>query len=834
MIPSDKSFQLKIKREFLNKENKNGLFRTLRSELRAYLRYPADYIMKFLEMLSEPMPLHAAVSAGYFRQHGCVPDKMPVFMAELRNKCEQNFIREAESPEPDLQKCADLHSAFSYLNPEYAGTEIPEAVEKLSENQRKTLFQEVGRCIHAAHDITQEERDLLDPVLKYFSLHYPEEINNDFLEKNQEQFSGLIPRETTLSELFISAVKKQHFSYFRILYALFPGWHMNQNDITSEAFTELSFQYADSPAHLLDLLYVSMELSKQGHSYYQVSQLRQWQDKILEFKPEASVQQVISYLFYAHCIQSAVSQEQTAEYIAAEQIAGFVHDMPVYEPDALFSEILPAQRFPVGSIFVQQNTETILKHDSSLLKEYLSKIGKNNIYHFNMVHVLHIDTEFRCPDVEPTDNFDYVAIIKNIALNHTAEELLHFYFNTHLKALFSPWEIYDFIRNCILEIGFIQSLKKYTFVGSIDYDSKTDSYFLSDTQFKCPQKTKISAYYLMQVEYFIEEYRIINIKDMELFNIIFKNRLKLRTKFRIRNFASASDACASIEIIMPSENKKKVTYDAKKLPDFVRLREVIRILIRACADENVITEPPQEIFSIPERLIVYPMEREDQYTTVIEEILVETVLNRILAGHAQKLFRYFEVIEKVNPYHNGNILNLSLQEDRLKIYMRTAEVCRQKLPFVVSSCTPELLAVIFRETPFRTFCSLSQWFALLWKYGKIDEFMENIRDFTVIYGNNYEEVKSAWNQKKSSLLADCSLSKEKKLLIENSLNTIEQMLLEDCITTPPEQLWNIKPGNYQIINAETFDNRETNRKKYFRISGYDAEQDIVFLTEFNP
>ena len=380
-------------------------------------------------------------------------------MAELRNKCEQNFIREAESPEPDLQKCADLHIAFSYLNPESVGTIIPEAVEKLSEGQRKTLFQEVGRCIHTVYERElegkQEESDLLDPVLKYFSLRYPEELNGSFLEQNQEQFRSMKPEDTTLSELFINAVKKQYFHYFRILYARFPSWYETQNDITSEAFTELSFTYADSAEHLLDLLYVSMELSKQGYTYYQVSQLRHWQDKILDCKPEASVQQIISYLFYAQCIEAE-----------PEQLAEFVHAMPYYEQNALFSEILPAQRFPVGGIFVQQNTETILKHDSRLLKEYLSKIGKNNIWHF--------ETDLDCPDAEPTSYLDYPELIKNIAWNHTAKEILYFYFNTHLRKIISPWKLYTTVENLLLKDDFDNALQKYIISGKINYDEEKE------------------------------------------------------------------------------------------------------------------------------------------------------------------------------------------------------------------------------------------------------------------------------------------------------------------------------------------------------------------------
>lgn len=454
---SNKFFERMI-RVFKNSSNKNGIFDSLCSWLLNFLvnpeEYTVEYLQMFLDMLfNNKMPLHAAVAAGYLQENNYQPDRISAFMEKLHGKCEKDFIEEISSSEPDIQHCADLHTAFSFLSPEYEGTSIPEAVEKLTDEQRKVLFQEVGRCACAANVLKEEEKDLLAPILKYFSLHYPEEINGSFLEENQEQFSGQSPDKATLTELLVNAIKNKHFSYFRVLYSIFSNWSSNQTDVTSEQMMELGFDNVQTPEQLLDILYVSLELAKKGKPDHTIPQLQQWYDRLRSRVEGTPVSQVISYLYYAHCIESDLWQ-----------IDKYVHGMPKYDEDALFSHILPSHRFPIGGQFLMQNANNILKKNSSVMREYLEKLGNNNIYHF--------DTDLDCPEVR-SFNSSYESLIRELFFKHSVEDILYFYFNTHLRMLVSLLNLRKFMDSFLVGEGFNEALKAYVFSMTMynDYDT---------------------------------------------------------------------------------------------------------------------------------------------------------------------------------------------------------------------------------------------------------------------------------------------------------------------------------------------------------------------------
>lgn len=448
-------FKLKIQRNFLNSKNKNNLFASLREQLRKFLKYPADYIMLFLETIAEPLPLHAAVSAEYFRQHGCLCDEITGFLSNLKTKCEENFITEIKSSDSDLNKCADLHTTFSYLKPENIGISISEAVEKLSDSQREALFSEVGNCISAVHDISQEERDVLDPILKYFSAYYSEEINKDFLENNRERFSELMPNYSVLSQLLTNAVKNKHFYYFRILYELFPNWVNDQKDITSDEFIDLSFNYANQENdkdNLLELLIEpSMKLAYNGHTYLKKENLEKWYERINKnsenYPFRSYIEPDICYAYYCHNIAECGIIRESVE------------KMPFFKQNTLH--------------YYYEGTDIkILQEDASLLKIYLDKTGEGNPFYFNSKYI--------CPDVEPICGFDYEKLIQNLGKKHSAKEMLYFYFNTSLRKVVPPWQFYEILKYDIPEEDFDEALDDYVFAVEIDKGKIITSQFCSD------------------------------------------------------------------------------------------------------------------------------------------------------------------------------------------------------------------------------------------------------------------------------------------------------------------------------------------------------------------
>jgi len=452
MTRSLQVFERRINMDFFRCKNKKALFGNLRSLLRKILlNYPEEeYIMKYLEMISEEMPLHAAVSAGYFQMHKCIPDKISEFRTELRQKTEEKFIYEVESETPDTERCAELHAAFCYLDPENKSTAISEAVEKLDETYRELLFGEVGKCIHAVHDISQEERDLLDPVLKYFSSCYPEEINGMFLEKNEERFSDLVPRDKTIGELLINAVKKNYFTYFRILYTMFPGWHMNQNEISSGDFIDLCFEYTQNSDQILNLLYAGLQLAKKGHSYYTIKQIREWYECITS-RENQRIRQAVSFIYYSHCIDTD-----------PENAAAYVSEMPDYTPDSLFSFVLPLHTNPIGCTFVQNNVDTLLRTDSLQISSYIKKLGANNSY------IYRTETESYAPDERIISRSgDYCELIRNAAWNFSERTFMFIFFNSHLKTIVSPSELWKSVSGIYTENAVRSALFRYLFSGTI-------------------------------------------------------------------------------------------------------------------------------------------------------------------------------------------------------------------------------------------------------------------------------------------------------------------------------------------------------------------------------
>lgn len=456
-------FIRKIKCEYLRSKNKKALFPTLKKCMRQILDCP-EHIMALLDILRGPMPLHAAVAADYFGKHGCLPDRLPAYIGELKDHCEQDFIQEISSLQPNEEYCADLHTAYSYLTSEFGGNVIPNTVEKMTEEQKKVLFQEVGNCIHAV-DMAQGESYFLDPLLTYFSTHYQEKTNDLFLEENRKSFSDIAPQEETITKLLIESVKKGHFHSFRILYDLFPSWRGNQNTFTSDSFLALTSKYADTSEHYLDIAYVSMQLAKEGHTYWKQKNLHHWYQTVSSIEKH-DTDSVMSYLYHANLLQTTATDTRI-----------IVEYMPYYEKNDLFRHILPGERFPIGGIFVQRNVETILEQDSNSLKEYLEKIGENNIYHF--------DTELECPEAKASNATDYSVIIKALEKKHPVKDILFFYFNTHLRKVLPLQELYKLLK--AHDFSFNICLKEYVFIGRIIRDQHRHLHFgISTSQFFLP------------------------------------------------------------------------------------------------------------------------------------------------------------------------------------------------------------------------------------------------------------------------------------------------------------------------------------------------------------
>ena len=467
-------FQDMIEDEFLECKKKNILFGRLPVKLRKWGEYPSEYIEYYFDTISEPMPLHAAVSIIYFREYKFFSEKLSEFEKNLYHICEQKFIKEISSDSPDLEYCANLHIALSVLNPEHIEEKITQAVEKISEQWKNVLFQQINICIQAVNKLETAEQSLLAPILKSFYINYSAEINCNFLLKELEQVgrqrNGLSTNraaEITLSEILKSTIKNKYFSYFKILYSLFPNWHMYQNEIEWEEFMELAFKYADFPEHLIDLLYVCLEVLK-GNKGYEISNIENWYKKIISFSPENQVEKVISFIYYSVCIQAD-----------EENIQKYVSEMPKYKENKLFSEILPAESLPIGGIFVVKNTEKILKNNPQLLKEYLEKIGKNNIYHF--------DTELDCPEAPPT-NIDGEKAIDLLCMYCTLETTLHCYFNTHIR------KIYDIASLCFKLSRYYYNFRRYNnfydyiFKGTVKIKDDPSIVAIKTSQFLQPEK----------------------------------------------------------------------------------------------------------------------------------------------------------------------------------------------------------------------------------------------------------------------------------------------------------------------------------------------------------
>ncbi|MBP3760551.1 MAG: hypothetical protein J6I55_03625, partial [Ruminococcus sp.] len=398
------------------------------------------------------MPFHAAFAIKYFRRHRCFPEKLPEFERNLYRKCEENFIKEISSDSPDLEYCANLHTALSLLNSEHIEKKIIQAVETISEQWKKVLFQQMSICIQALNRLETEEQNLLAPILKSFYINYPTEINCNFLLKLKELNNSEKQPNTygnsrkTLSELLINAVEKKYFDYFRILYSLFPDWHMYQNEIEWEEFMELAFKYADFSEHLIDLLYVCLEILK-GNKPYEISNIENWHKKIISFSPENQAEKVISFIYYSVCIQAD-----------EENISKYVSEMPKYEENKLFSEVLPAESLPIGGIFVAKNTETILKNNPRFLKEYLEKIGKNNIYHF--------ETELDCTEASSA-NMDGEKAIDSLCMYCTLETTIYCYFNTHLRKIYDIASLCFKLSQCYNNFWRYNNFYSYIFKGTV-------------------------------------------------------------------------------------------------------------------------------------------------------------------------------------------------------------------------------------------------------------------------------------------------------------------------------------------------------------------------------
>ena len=227
---------------------------------------------------------------------------------------------------------------------------------------------------------------------------------------------------------------------------MFPNWHIYQNEIKWEEFMELVFEYADSAEHLIDLLYVCLEILK-GNKPYEISNIENWYKKIISFSTENQAKKVISFIYYSVCIQAD-----------EENIQKYVSEMPKYKENKLFSEILPAESLPIGGIFVAKNTETILKNNPRFLKEYLEKIGKNNIYHF--------ETELDCPEA-PSANIDGEKAIDSLCMYCTLETTIYCYFNTHLRKIYDIASLCFKLSQCYNNFWRYDNFYSYIFKGTV-------------------------------------------------------------------------------------------------------------------------------------------------------------------------------------------------------------------------------------------------------------------------------------------------------------------------------------------------------------------------------
>jgi len=447
MIDSLAVFERMIRMTFLKNENKMSTFKALRSRLRTLIRYPEEYKIKLIEMTAEELPIHAAVSVGYFQKHRCLPEKIKELRDELRQKTKKLFLDEVNSEEPDAERCAQYHTAYCYLDPENKEIMLSEAVEKLTDQQRELLFAEVGKCIHAVHDISQEEWDFLDPILRYFSVNYSENTNEYFLAKNTDQFTDLVPAENTIGELLTFAVKKKYFNYFRILYTMFPGWHMNQNELTSDEFIDIGFEATDVPEHLLMIAYTGLQLCKKGHTYFRTDDIRGWLEKVRSFG-NSDIEQAVSYIYYSQCIETD-----------PENAEKYVHEMPYYKPDRLFSEVMPLCKNSAGAVFVQHNTDTLLRENPVLLREYLKKTGENNEYRF--------DKDLCLIKPERNSISDYRSLISGAVWECSADEILEIFLNTHIRAEVGFNEFGDIVKEIFNSDELKEALGKYTFSGEL-------------------------------------------------------------------------------------------------------------------------------------------------------------------------------------------------------------------------------------------------------------------------------------------------------------------------------------------------------------------------------
>ena len=463
MILSLDNFRKKIHIMFIRCNDKRGLFRSLGKQLNAYLNYPVEYLQLFLEMLSDPMPLHAAVSAEYYFQHGILTDYLSASMDEFRKKCEMSFMEEITSENPDTERCADLHMALSYIMPSHQSMTIPQAVEKLTDVQRNALFQEIGKCISDLHEISNDEKQLLDPILKYFSLHYPEKINLSFLEHNRLNLSNVSPSCVTLTELLIWAIRNKHFSYFRLLIAIFPMWCSDQQSVSVEDMINWAYGYADTPERILDVFYIALRLSKHGHTNYDVDNVKEWYRHINATETDFTLRQVVDFLYTVHCIEA--DSENAIDYILP---------MPLFTPDPLFRLVLPGELLPIGSLFVQKVTEKLLRHNIRPLAMFLEKLRENNLYHFN--------TYQDCPAAVPTAYLDYQTLLEYALYESELAELVDIYFNTHLRMMLPLTELGAMFVTNLRESVFNATLEKYTFtVIPTSLPSADDEFWLFNT-----------------------------------------------------------------------------------------------------------------------------------------------------------------------------------------------------------------------------------------------------------------------------------------------------------------------------------------------------------------
>ena len=501
-------FQDWIEEDFIEPKKKNILLSRLPAKLTKLEKCPTEYIEYYFDTISEPMPFHAAVSIIYLREYKFFSEKLPVFEKNLYHICEQKFIREISSDSPDLEYCANLHTALSLLNLKHIEKKITHAVETISEQWKKVLFKQISICIQAVNDFETEEQSLLAPILKSFYINYSAEINCDFLLKELKELEQVVKEEKdklktyraaeiTLSKILKSAIENKYFSYFKILYSLFPNWHMyreekeEKEEKECEEFMELAFKYADSPEHLIDLLYVSLEILI-GSDSLKTEIIEKWYNKIKSFNPKKAVEDIVSFIYYSKCIDAGDPKD-------------YVVSMPYYEENKLFSEVLPAQSLPIGGIFVAKNTKTILKNNPWLLKEYLEKTGKNNIYHF--------DTELDCPEAPPI-NMDSERAIDSLCMYCNLETTIYCYFNTHLRKVYDIEDLFLTLPTYYyVELSFSYiNIDDYIFKGAI---IQKDNIWDKDYIFKTSQFLCSKEFYLYFTPNDIQELKYIFEKNSE-------------------------------------------------------------------------------------------------------------------------------------------------------------------------------------------------------------------------------------------------------------------------------------------------------------------------------